>query len=715
MKPVKTPVVLQMEASECGAASLCMILAFYNCWVPLEKMRIDCGVSRDGSTALNIVKAARNYGLNVSAKRYTPEKISQLNNFPCIIWWEYSHFVVVNGFRNGKFFLNDPAFGRISVTFEEFSQSYSGLCLLFEPNENFKTIGNPPSIINFLFQQLHNHKLPLIFILITSTLSMLIALLLPVFNDIFSETVLELMNKNFFKLFLLAYIFLVMFYAVSRLFNRYLIRRTTGQIAAESNLKFLQHMLKLPIEFFMQRMSGDLASRQTENDNVSEILIGNVLPTFTQLLLLVIYAIVLFNYDSVLCVICVAASLINLAISIKTDNLRAELLHSQQRDLAKLEGITASGLDMIEAIKSSGAEYGFFERWAGFYAAANTRKYSFSQINRILAPLPNLIEDISRVLLLTAGAWLILENEISEGIFLAFLSFAFAFMRPVRHLIIAGQDIHNMRFSMERVSDIFKYPDSVNNSVSSVESLLEAQKLSGNILVNNITFGYSRLSEPFIKNFSLEIKHGQHVALVGSSGSGKSTIAKLIAGLYQPSEGNILFDGVNRNDIPKEIIEGSLAVVDQDIILFKDSIANNISMWDDSIQDFDMILAARDARIHDEIIRRKGGYHSIVSERGRNFSGGQRQRIEIARALSVDPSILILDEATNALDAKTEADVVKSIRNRGITCLIVAHRLSTIRDCDLIIVMQNGKIIESGTHDELMKTGKLYSKLVTTE
>ena len=312
------------------------------------------------------------------------------------------------------------------------------------------------------------------------------------------------------------------------------------------------------------------------------------------------------------------------------------------------------------------------------------------------------------------GVYLAMQGRFTVGMIMAFQGFLGSFISPATLLISAGQSLQEMRTEMERIEDVMRYPTDVPED-EPVSDNCEYDKLSGNIEMKNVTFGYSRLAEPLIENFNLSLKTGSRVAFVGPSGCGKSTLSKLISGLYKPWSGEILFDGKKISEIDRSVFTGSLAVVDQDIILFEDTIANNIKMWDNSIEDFEMIMAARDAQLHEDIMQREGGYQYKMTEGGKDFSGGQRQRMEIARVLAQDPTIIILDEATSALDAKTEYNVVNSIKDRGITCIVVAHRLSTIRDCDEIIVMDNGRVAERGTHDELMKKGGMYAELVTNE
>ena len=394
---------------------------------------------------------------------------------------------------------------------------------------------------------------------------------------------------------------------------------------------------------------------------------------------------------------------------------RINITRVQMRDSGKLAGATVAGIEMIETIKASGAENGYFEKWSGYQASVNTQKMKFTNLNQYLGLIPSLVSSLTSTAVLAIGVFLTIQGKFTIGMIMAFQGYMSSFTSPALSLISAGQGIQEMRTEMERVEDVMKYPSYVNYENESWDENKEYDKLSGLVEMRNVTFGYSRLSEPLIENFNLTLKPGSRVAFVGSSGCGKSTLAKLISGLYQPWSGEILFDGKSINQIDHSVFTGSLAVVDQDIILFEDTIANNIKMWDSSIEDFEMIMAARDAHLHEDIMQREGGYQYKITEGGKDFSGGQRQRMEIARVLAQDPTIIILDEATSALDAKTEYEVINSIKDRGITCIVVAHRLSTIRDCDEIIVLDNGKVIDRGTHEELYARGGLYTELVSNE
>ena len=463
-------------------------------------------------------------------------------------------------------------------------------------------------------------------------------------------------------------------------------------------------------------MSGDLANRQAANDTVATTLITRLAPTLINLLMLVFYLFVMIQYSPVLTAVGVTTVAINLFVAQVISKKRTEISAAQLRDQAKLDATTVSGISMVETIKAAGAESGFFERWSGFHASVIQAKTKFVGVNRFLGTLPMLLQELSNITVLAMGLWLMMEGRFTAGLLLAFQSFMTAFLKPVNEFIAAGQSLQEMRAALDRINDVLDYPeDDALGGDSASDELEDARKLSGHVELKKVTFGYSKLAEPLIRDFDLELTPGKRVAFVGGSGSGKSTIAKLLTGLYQPWSGEILFDGKPMSEIPRAVFKGSVAMVDQDVVLFSDTVENNIKMWDASIEDFDMILAAKDAEIHGDIVSRKGGYQRVLQEGGKDLSGGQRQRIEIARVLALDPSIIILDEATSALDARTEYDVSRFIHDRGITCVIVAHRLSTIRDCDEILVMDQGEVVQRGTHEDLIREEGLYRTLITTE
>ena len=715
-KRITVPVIMQMEALECGAASLAMILAYHGKWLPLEQVRSDCGVSRDGSKASSIAKAGRSYGLEVKAHRYGVDEVKENVTYPAIIHWNFNHFVVLCGFTKNAAVINDPARGTIKVTMEEFDHSFTGVCIEFTPGENFEKGGKPESVFKFLKDRLANTTASVIFVMITAVLVAFVGLVTPVFARIFTDQILPGHNMHWLEMLLVAMLFTAIFRMIVGFLNEIYLYRIKGKLAIVSNASFMWHMLHLPMDFYAQRMVGDLAGRQKLNDQIAETLIAKIAPVFIQIILLFFYFIIMIRYSVVLTFVGCIAIVLNLLASQIASHMRVETTRVRMRDESKVDSATMSGIDMIESIKSSGAENGFFERWAGFQASANIQTVKQLRNDSFFLSIPVLLQELSNAVILTIGVWLIMKGKFSVGMLVAFQSLLQQFMMPVESLLDIGQSIQETRTSMERVQDVMKYAsDNSYVKTFSEDDITEFEKLKGTIELRHVTFGYSKLEEPLLKDFNLIIHPGDKVAFVGPSGCGKSTIAKLISGIYEPWEGEILYDGKKITEIPRESFSGSLSVVDQEITLFEDSISENIKMWDKSITDYEVILASRDAQIYQAIMARPGGYEHKIDAGGRNFSGGQRQRFEIARVLAGDPTIVILDEATSALDAKTEYEVTKAIKNRGITTIVVAHRLSTIRDCNEIIVLEHGQIKERGTHEELYKLGGMYSQLVTIE
>ncbi len=711
----KVPVVMQMEALECGAASLAMILAYYGKWIPLEQVRLDCGVSRDGSNARNILHAARSYGLSAKGYRYEPEVLKKDGRFPCIIHWNFNHFVVLNGFRGNKAVLNDPAKGTYTVPMNTFDESFTGICLILEPNENFVPEGKPQSMLAYAKKRLVGAGAAIVFVILTAVITSLLGIITPAFSRIFLDRLLTGENPDWLMPFTFALAGISVVQLVVAWIQAVYSLRINGKLAMVGNTTFMWKVLRMPMEFFSQRMAGDIQSRQSSNAMIAGQLVNTFAPLALNVVMMSFYLIVMLRYSVILTLIGLASVLANLILSSIISKKRINITRVQMRDAGKLAGTTVAGIEMIETIKASGAENGFFEKWAGYQASVNTNMVRFQRMNQLLGLLPTLVSSLCDTAVLMTGVFLAMKGEFTVGMIMAFQGFLSSFISPATTLISAGQTLQEMRTDMERIEDVMKYPTDVTFENSDDSENIEYDKLSGNIEIKNVTFGYSRLAEPLIKDFSMSLKSGSRVAFVGPSGCGKSTVSKLISGLYKPWSGEILFDGKPMSKIDRSVFTGSLAVVDQDIILFEDTIANNIKMWDNSIEDFEMIMAARDAQLHEDIMQREGGYQYKLTEGGKDFSGGQRQRMEIARVLAQDPTIIILDEATSALDAKTEYDVVKSIKDRGITCIVVAHRLSTIRDCDEIIVMDQGNVVERGTHEELMKNGGAYTQLVSNE
>ena len=710
----KVPVIMQLEALECGAAALAMVMAYYGKWVPLEQVRLDCGVSRDGSKAKNIYLAAERYGFSVKAYRMSPEAIREKGRFPCIIHWNMNHFVVLDGFRGRHVYLNDPARGEVRVTWEEFDRSFTGVTIIPVPSERFEPSGKRRSTVEFARKRLAGAGAAVAFAMLTTAISYLFGIANSVTSRIFMDRLLTGINSDWLYPFIGLMILLALIQLVVAWAQTIYSLRINGKMAVIGNTTYMWKVLRLPMEFFSQRLAGDIQSRAAMNASIAGTLVNTFAPILLNTGMMIFYLVLMLRQSPMLTLIGLVTLVLNIFMSRVISNHRINITRVQMRDAGKLEAATVSGIEMIETIKASGAENGFFQKWAGYQASVNLQSGKTALTDSFLGMIPTFFSTLANCAVLVFGVWMTMRGQFTLGAVLMFQGFLGSFISPAMTLVSAGQTIQEMRTQMERVEDVMEYP--TDESVQEREpEVPELEKLRGNVELRNVTFGYSRLEAPLISGFSLKMKTGDRIALVGASGCGKSTISKLVSGLYQPWSGEILFDGRPRSAYPREVMSGSLAVVDQDIILFEDTVANNIKMWDDSIQDFEMILAARDARLHEDITRLSGGYQHRLTSGGHDLSGGQRQRLEIARVLAQDPTVIILDEATSALDARTEYEVVNAIKDRGITCIVIAHRLSTVRDCDEIIVLDKGRVAERGTHDELMSRGGLYADLVASE
>ena len=709
---IKAPIVMQLEELECGAASLAMVMAYYNKWVALEQVRIDCGVSRDGSNAKNILSAARNYGFTAKGYAYSTKLLKEKGKFPCIIHWNKTHFVVLNGFKGKKAYINDPAKGFLKVGLEQFESSYSGIYLEIQPGEDFIPSGKRKSMSQFAKKRLVGATSLVVFFSLTTIITYIIGVFNPILKQVFVDTLLDGKNPEWLMPFIIVVAIISGLQILTALIEAIYRYKINGKLALVGSSNYMWKVLRLPIDFFSQRMVGDIQQRKDENATIAETLVNVFAPLVFNSLMLVFYLVVMLSKSLILTALGVTTILLNAVVSYIISSVKINIARVQSRDNALLYGMTSKGIEMIETIKSSGAENNYFYSWNEAQENASNQKLKMARIGQAFGIIPSFLLLLVNYGILLIGVYLTIEGKFTIGSILAFQGFLSAFLAPALTMINSGQTIQEMRTQMERIDDVMEYPVDKN-----IDREIEGDydKLSGNLKMDHVTFGYNKLSEPVITDFSLDVKNGDVIAIVGGSGSGKSTISKLISGLYNNWSGEILYDGKHIEDIDHEVFVASIAVVDQDIILFNDTIENNIKMWDQTITDEEMIQAAKDAMIYDVIKEKSFGFKEGLLEGGKNLSGGERQRLEIARALASNPSIIILDEATSALDAKTEYEVVKAIKARGITCIIIAHRLSTIKDADNIIVLNKGRIIEQGTHDELMQKNGYYFDLIRSE
>lgn len=713
-KRVRTPTVLQMETVECGAASLSIILRHYGLYKPLEELRVECGVSRDGSKASNVLKAARKYGMEAKGYKYDMAQLMQVK-MPAIIFWNFNHFLVLEGWKGNRVYLSDPAGGPRSVTLEEFEGSYTGVVLCLEPGPDFKKGGDKPSFWTCLRPRLKGYEWPVAFVVLTGLFLVIPGLVVPAFTRVFIDEVLVGQKADWVKPLLLG---LGITTAVSMLLTwlqQYYLLRFETKLALTTSLKFFRHVLHLPVEFFSQRFGGEIGSRVAINDKVAKVLSEQVATLLMQMVSCVFFAILMFQYDWVLALIAICCAMVNVVALRMVSRKRVDTSRRLLQEKGKLMGTSMGGLQMIETLKATGGEAEFFARWAGYQAKALKAKQQLGLYGQMTGVLPPLLTAATTVGVLVVGGLRVIDGHLTMGMLVAFQTIVASFNRPINDFVTFGGQLQELQGDMNRLDDVMRYPEDemyARAEKPRPPELREVVKLSGKLEIKNLSFGYSPLERPLIENFNLTIEPGQRVALVGGSGSGKSTVAKLVAGLYKPWTGEILFDGIPRDQVPPDLLNNSIGMVDQEIFLFQGTVRDNLTMWDNTIPDANIIEAMKDAAIADIIAARPGAENSIVNEGGSNFSGGQRQRLEIARALVGHPMFLILDEATSALDPATEREIDINLRRRGCSSLTVAHRLSTIRDSDEIIVMNRGNIVQRGTHEAMKNVEGFYKHLI---
>ena len=709
---VKTPTIYQMEATECGAASLAMVLGYYGCFIPLEQMRIETGVSRDGCNARNILKAARKFGMTCKGYTKSVEALAKIRT-PAIIHWNFNHFVVFEGFKGGCPYINDPAVGRRKLTLEDLDDAFTGIVLTFEPGDGFQKRKRTSSLYGFIRERLRGQGVAVTALVAAGLLLVAPGLITPVFSQIFIDNILLGGSSDWLGALLIAMAATILFQCLFTWYRGIVLIKLQSKMALVSAYKFLYRLFRLPVSFFDQRYAGDLSQRVVNNNNVSDFLAGELAETALNTFVACFYLILMLIYSPALTVIGVAGVGINLLASQIISKRVSTLSVKAQQDSGKMVGAFYSGLFITSTLKASGAENEYVSRILGHYARNARTEQKLGKAQEILSATPQAISSTAGILVLMAGGTLVINGALTAGMLVAFNQLLSSFTAPINELVGFFNKIQTLKADMSRVEDIQKYemaPQFLKETFHPMD-----EKLSGDVQLKDISFGYSLLAGPLIKDFSFHVRPGRSVALVGASGCGKSTVAKIISSLYDPWEGEILVDGIPLRQVPPEIISASIATVSQSITIFTGTIRDNLTLWNKSIMEQDIVNAAKDGCIHDTITRLPGAYDFKLTEEGQNLSGGQRQRLEIARALVLNPSILVMDEATSALDPIVEKKIMDNIKRRGCTCIIVAHRLSTIRDCDEILVMQKGQIVQRGTHEELRDQEGLYRLLISNE
>jgi NHLM bacteriocin system ABC transporter peptidase/ATP-binding protein len=730
---VRTPTLLQIEATECGAAALGIVLGYYSRIVPLAELRRECGISRDGSSAFNIVKAARNYGLN--AKGLKQKDLEKLKTLPApyIVFWNFNHFLVVEGFGENRVYLNDPATGRRTVSLQEFDRAYTGVALVMQPGPDFQMGGKKSNIVSALALRLQNSRSTILYCLQAGLLLTVPRLAVPGFTQVFVDEILVSERSDWIRPLVLGMVLI----GVARSFLAWLrltyLRKLMLKLSVTMSGQFLWHILRLPVGFYAQRFAGEISSRVQLNDKVADVLSGRLATTVIDAVMMVFYFLIMLQYDPVLTSVAIGFAAINFFALQWLSRTRVDANMKLAQEYGKFNGVATASIQTIETIKASGLESDSFAKFAGYYAKALNAQQELALQTQILTIIPTLLTALTTASILVVGGFRVMNGSLSIGMLVAYQSLTGSFLQPVNSLVNFGSLLQDLEADLNRLDDVLQNTVDAEalrgageqgskgageqGSRGALENyqLPISFRLQGYVELRNITFGYSRVDNALIENFSLSLEPGLRVAIVGGSGSGKSTIAKLVCGLYEPWQGEIYFDGVPRTQIPRSVLANSLAMVEQDIFLFAGTVRENLTLWDSTVSQADLVRACSDATIHDLIESLPGGYDAKLIEGGMNISGGQRQRLEIARAMVRNPAVLVLDEATSALDAQTELIIDRNLRRRGCSCIVIAHRLSTIRDCDEIIVLEQGKVVQRGTHEELWDSGGKYANLLRTE
>ncbi len=704
-----------MHASECGAACLGSVLAFFGRWVPLTELRERCEVSRDGSSAASIARAARHYGLECNGLSLRADQLRMLP-LPLILFWQFSHFVVLEGFDGRNFYLNDPATGRRRLSAEEFSKGFSGIALRFKRGADFSPGGERPSLFAQLRTVLTGSWSVLTGVLACAFMLALLPLIVPVSLGVFVDEVLARHGRwGGLVAALLGGGILV--YVLSLLKHRFL-KRLAVRISVTGYDRGLSRLLRLPVAFFEHRLVGDLTDRVSSIDRIAKNLTEEFLVLLIDMAMSAVLVVAMLAYDVRLTLVVLLLAVLHGLLAHFLGAVRAVRSQAMRREQGLLIGVGMQMLSHADNLRMTGADDRFFARWSGQQARELHARQLYSELGAVNSALPGLIAALRAAAILGIGGSLVIAGELTLGSLVAFYILAEMFLAPIGRFLEFADKRQALETDLQRLEDVSRTEeDSVfrrrSPASESIRTLGGRLQLTGRLELRNVTFGYNRSRRPLIEDFSLTVEPGQRVAVVGPSGSGKSTLARLVSGICEPWSGDILFDGHRRDEVPEEVLRRSISMVDQEAVLFSATLRDNITLWNPAVPDEVIGAATRDACIHDEILLRPRGYATLVEEGGVNFSGGQRQRLEIARALVGNPTVLVLDEATSALDAATEEAVDDALRRRGVTCLIVAHRLSTVRDCDEIVVLDQGAEVQRGAHDDLIADRDgMYYKLV---
>lgn len=709
MAPKQTPSFLQVETSECGIVSLAMILGYYDHYVSIESLRVESGLSRDGCDANMIIETARIHGLD--AEGYQVDSLDpQSTQFPCLIHWNFNHFLVCEGIEKDRVYINDPANGHRDISLDEFNQSFTGIVIECNPSTSFKKCGERKGSISALKKYLKPVKPLISIIFILGLLSIFPGILMPVLSRVFIDDVLLHHIEHWLYAVMIGLVLVGFLQAVLGFYQAKVMLVLQTRLGVSLNNEFMQKVLSLPLAFFSQRSASEMASRPMMIDRITQLISGPLGLAFVSAFTAFIYFLVMLFYDFVLSFVILAIALSNFSFFLWQTRQFQKLNQIAVKENGQYSGSALQNLQLLPEIKASGAEKYVFSKILGQKIKGLNVEHRIHEKQAIINVLPSWIQYSSTAILLLIGGWRVISGDMTIGVFVAFQGLMQQFLAPFQQVLSLVNELQESQGNIDRLEDVSNHQekDKVNWSVPE----LSPKKLMPKLELKNISFGYDK-KRPLLEDFNLEIKEGQWVALVGASGSGKSSLIKLINRLYQPWSGTIKVGGMDLDSIESECLAETMGYVDQNIILFNDTITNNLSLWD-SRQEIDSLMnGAKEAEIHDWIIHRPGGYQYKLAENAKNVSGGEKARLELARVLAKKPNLLLLDEATSALDPLLEKEIIENVKEMCPCGIIVTHRLPAIQFCDEIIVFNDGKPVQRGTHEELLKdTNGFYMNLL---